>query len=114
MAAVLSCGPGAVLSHRSAAALWRLLAADGCRIEVSVALETTRRRGGIVVHRRKELAPNEVTRCNDIPVTTPLLTLIDIAASLQPRAIEAAVIEADKLDLIDHQALRSDLDAAVR
>ena len=36
MAAVLACGPGAVLSHRSAAELWRLLKPMGGRVDVTV------------------------------------------------------------------------------
>src|SRR5918994_4008048 len=36
MAAVLSCGPTAALSHASAAALWQLRSLNGTPIEVSV------------------------------------------------------------------------------
>jgi very-short-patch-repair endonuclease len=46
-----------------------------------------------------------------IPVTTPICTLIDLAALLGPRDLEAAVNEADKLDLIDPESLRTALDA---
>src|SRR2546426_5075709 len=53
MAAVLSCGPEAVLSHESAAALWEIRPVRGDEIEVSVpATIAPRGRGGITVHRR--------------------------------------------------------------
>ena len=49
-----------------------------------------------------------------IPVTTPVCTLIDLAASLPGDALEAAVSEADKLDLVDPQDLRAALDCSDR
>ena len=46
-------------------------------------------------------------------MTTPIATLIDIAPSLGRRGLEAAVNEADKLDLTDPERLRAALDAVV-
>lgn len=43
MAAVLAVGPGAVLSHRSAAALWRLLADDGRAVHGGAQASRSRR-----------------------------------------------------------------------
>jgi very-short-patch-repair endonuclease len=43
-------------------------------------------------------------------VTTPICTLIDIAARTAPAQAERAVNQADKLDLIDPEALRGALD----
>jgi very-short-patch-repair endonuclease len=105
MAAVLTCGPRAALSHSSAGALRRIRpVAD--RIEVTVPGPGTRRRAGIVVHR----AEREVVRVDGIPVTTPACTLIDLATQLDDDELEAAVNEADKRDLIDPEALRSALE----
>src|SRR3954454_9159982 len=53
MAAVLTCGPKAVLSHGSAAALWGI--GPEWRLEVSIPLSLDRRRPGIVIHRRSGL-----------------------------------------------------------
>jgi very-short-patch-repair endonuclease len=36
----------------------------------------------------------------DIPVTTPVVTMLDLAASLSRRQLERAIAEADRLDLI--------------
>jgi very-short-patch-repair endonuclease len=105
MAAVLSCGPRAVLSHTSAAALWRI--APEQRREVSIPLPLDRRRPGIVVHRRREL---RATRHRGIPVTPVVDTLVDLAATLDTDATEAAINEADKRDLCDPERLRAALD----
>jgi very-short-patch-repair endonuclease len=45
-----------------------------------------------------------------IPVTSPALTLVDLAARLQDGPLEAAVNEADKLNRIDTETLRAELD----
>src|SRR5882762_6795046 len=49
MAAVLSCGPEAALSHLSAAALWQIAPERRGPIEVSVPARVARRRPGVVV-----------------------------------------------------------------
>jgi very-short-patch-repair endonuclease len=111
MAAVLACGPAAVLSHDSAAALWGIRPASHS-LEVSVLTGAKRRPEGISVHRRHDLPPEEVTDCHGIPVTSPIRTLIDMAVRLDREPLEAAINEADKLDLCDPEALRSALDDA--
>jgi very-short-patch-repair endonuclease len=110
MAAVLSCGPGAALSHESAAALMEIRAHIGGKIEVSVPAGVRRRARGIVVHRRKRRGPWELTVHRGIPVTSPVCTLVDLATRLSRRHLEAAINEADKLDLIDPESLRSGLE----
>jgi hypothetical protein len=109
MAAVLCCGVGAVLSHRSAGELWGILRRPSSTLEVSVPRGSSRRRPGIVIHRQ---APpqSELTKHRGIPVTSPLCTLIDLAAGLQRDPLEAAVNEADRLDLIDPEAVRAGLE----
>jgi very-short-patch-repair endonuclease len=109
MGAVLACGDGAVLSHETAAALWEIREDHGSLIHVSVAGRTLRRRAGIAAHRRDCLRHDDVTRRRGIPVTTPICTLIDIAAGLSLAQRERAVSEADKLDLVDPETLRSGL-----
>jgi very-short-patch-repair endonuclease len=110
MAALLSCGSDAVLSHESAAALWEIRPVRDDLIELSVPLPASHRRQGIVVHRRRRLPAEELTRRHRIPVTRPICTLVDIAARLDRGQLEAAVNEADKRDLTDPEKLRSALD----
>jgi very-short-patch-repair endonuclease len=109
MAAVLSCGSSAVLSHRSAAALWRIHADESGSVDVSVPLRSDPRRAGIVVHRRANLRSEEVTQCRGIPVTTPFRTLVDLATRLPRDSLEAAINEADKRELTDPDSLRAAL-----
>jgi very-short-patch-repair endonuclease len=92
LAAVLAAGPGAVLSHRSAAALWGIRDAAGARPEVTVA---RRRRLTSVTTHRIALAEDEITINDGIPVTTPARTLLDLAEQLTPQRLERAVHEAE-------------------
>jgi very-short-patch-repair endonuclease len=110
MAAVLSCGPEAALSHESAAALWGIRKQSLVEIDVSVPARVRHRRAGIRVHRRSTLDPPDVGRCRGITVTQPICTLVDLAARLPAAQLEAAVNEADKLGLVDPEALRAGLD----
>ncbi|MEX2194676.1 MAG: type IV toxin-antitoxin system AbiEi family antitoxin domain-containing protein [Thermoleophilaceae bacterium] len=103
MAAVLAGGRGAVLSHRSAAALWGILA-DGRRtIEVTVSRDR-RPRARIQVH-VSVVPPDERTVVDGIPVTTVPRTLFDLAAVVTRRQVERAWHEADVARLWDALSL---------
>lgn len=91
-AAVLACGPGAVLSHASAAALWGFRKRWPSSIEVTTA--TARRRAGIKVHRSGTLSRPDITRHRGIPVTTAVRTLIDLAPGLSDRQMIRMINEA--------------------
>ncbi|HET7053929.1 MAG TPA: DUF559 domain-containing protein [Solirubrobacterales bacterium] len=111
MAAVLACGPDAILSHGSAAALWGFGAEQGNAIEVSV--PAGKRRGrlrGIRVHRRTEAILSDVAVHEEIPLTSSVRTLIDLASRLRPMQLERAVNEADKLDRVRADVLHASLD----
>jgi very-short-patch-repair endonuclease len=110
MAAVLACGSQAVVSHETALALWGLGPDRGSMIHVSVPAQFDRRPPGVAVHRPGRLEPSDVTLRQRIPVTTPARTLIDLAAVLPARHVEAAVNAADKLDLLTPDRLRAELD----
>ena len=110
MAAVLTCGAAAVLSHATAAALWDIRKEREPCIHVTVPAPLDRRQAGIRVHRRMALGTDDVTRCSSIPVTTPVRTLLDLATAVPASDLEATVNEADKHDLVDPEALRVELD----
>lgn len=110
-AAVLSCGAEAILSHETAATLWGIRPLSGRTIEVSVPVARRPRRRGILVHRRIGLDGEDLATHRGIPVTGAVCTLIDLAPRLPSRQLEAAVNEADKLDLVNPEALREELDA---
>ena len=109
MAAVLVCGEDALLSHRSAAALWGIGQEQPGRIDVSVRRKRESRRRGLKVRSRRALPDDSVTRRRGIPVTTPVQTLIDLATELPPLRLEHSVNEADKIDLVDPETLRLEL-----
>jgi very-short-patch-repair endonuclease len=111
MAAVLSCGPVAALSHHSAGGLLGICVEHDAVIHVSVVASSARRRPGIRVHRRPSLGPVDLARHAGIPVTRPVRTLLDLATVLGPRPLEAAVNAAANLDLIDPESLRAALDS---
>jgi predicted transcriptional regulator of viral defense system len=100
MAAVLACARDGVLSHESAAALWRIRTEYRGEIHDSVPVGTSHELPGIVAHRRTTIGGRDVTRRHNIPVTTPILTLIDLATRIPTGPLEAAIIEADKVDLV--------------
>lgn len=110
MAAVLACGEGALLSHRSAAALWEIGYEQRRVVDVSVMRRAELKRRGLHVRGRPSLGPENVTSQNDIPVTTPVQTLIDLSTELPAIRVERAVNEADKRDLIDPEKLREELE----
>src|SRR5439155_25642132 len=111
LAAVLSCGPGAVLSHQSAAALrgFREPEPDG-PVHVTVAGRNPGVREGVVVHRMRAPHPADRAEREGIPVTSPARTLFDLASTLSARELERAFDEARVLCLLSPGALRAALD----
>lgn len=107
MAAVLACGPRAFLSHGSAAGLLEIVPGTPSPVDVSVPSRQGARTGrGIRVHRRRGLTDADVGQHLGIPVTSPALTLLDLAPSLSREQLERAIGEADKRDLMDPESLR--------
>src|SRR3954470_14959976 len=114
MAAVLYCGRDAVLSHDDAGALWGVRAIKSGCTHISLPAGFLRRCAGIRIHRRAVLSSAEITRHHGIPVTNPTATLVDLAAHLDLAQLEAAINQADKLDLVDPETLRLALDQMLR
>lgn len=138
MAAVLACGEGAVLSHSSAAVLWELLRPLDGPVHVSIPATSGRsRRPGIHLHRCPSLqAPAELypspsylptrggrgrrlptTYRDRIPVTTIPRTIEDLRRiSFPPRLVRRSIRQAElaghRLDGVESDGTRSDLEAA--
>jgi hypothetical protein len=89
MAAVLACGPGAVLSHGSALCLWGVWRRWDRPFDVTVVAD--RRPKGIRVHRVARLHRRDVTRHLGIPVTTLARTLLDQAPCMPPKSLTRAL-----------------------
>jgi putative AbiEi antitoxin of type IV toxin-antitoxin system/uncharacterized protein DUF559 len=99
MAAVLACGPGAVLSHRCAAVLWGILESWPSTIDITAPREL-RSRDALRV-RRAWIADDERTVEGGIPVTTVARTLLDLAAVLDLHQLNRALERAEALRLSD-------------
>jgi len=112
MAAVLAYGPDAVLSHRSAAALWGLRADTRPDTDVSLPRQCAKSRPGLRVHASLTLDRNDVTQKERIPCTTVARTLLDLAEDLDDRGVERAVEQAGVLNLFDLRAVSDVLDRA--
>ncbi len=116
MAAVLACGDGAVLSHRSAAALWGLLRPHKGPVEVSTPARSGRRkRKEIRLHRCLSLVTGTTTRRLDIPVTTPARTVSDLRGTVPPHLWRRAVRQAELAGFslgpaVETDGTRSDLE----
>jgi very-short-patch-repair endonuclease len=113
MAAVLAGGPGAALSHWTAASNWGMVRSAASRVDVTVPNRREHRRG--VRFHRSNLPRDEVTVHTGMPVTVPARTLFDIASGLPlpreatrpPRRFEAALNQAESLQLWDGPPLIS-------
>jgi len=104
MAAVLAAGEGAVLSHRSAARLWRLLPPAAEVIDVICPPDRIVRRKGIVNHSFR-LEDDEWLVRDGIPVTSPFRTIFDLAAVAGRREVERAFHEAEAREVTDRVSL---------
>jgi predicted transcriptional regulator of viral defense system len=104
LAAVLACGKGAVLSHRSAAAHWGLLESEATRTDVTTP-RTRAANATIRLHRSHSLDARDTTSHRGIPITSVPRTLLDLAATVKPDRLERALAQAEHLELYDHSAI---------
>lgn len=94
MAAVLACGPRAVLSYGTAAQLWGI---RGSRRPIEVTRVSGHRRPhGVRLHQTRSLPDEHVTKEAGIPVTTLERTLLDTASRLDERQLEHDLVAADR------------------
>jgi very-short-patch-repair endonuclease len=107
MAAVLACGPDAVLSHRSAAYLWGLV--DEWPDPIDVTAPNRRGRGpvGVAAHRDGSLQPIDKSTLHAIPCTSLARTLLDYAGIVPEWELRKAVAQAEVLGVLDPAAVRS-------
>jgi very-short-patch-repair endonuclease len=94
MAALLACGSAAILSHRSAAALWELLPYPASALAcVTFPSELRAKRPGLRI-RRATIPQRDIRRRARMPLTSPPRTILDLAAELGPEELERVVAEA--------------------
>ena len=98
LAAVLACQPNAYASHRSAAHLLDLLSLPKNSTTVEVSTTRDVRRRGIRVHRVGRFGPGEIGEVDDLPVTSPARTILDLSGRLDDEELEHLVAEAHAQD----------------
>lgn len=93
MAGALWGGTEALISHRSAAALWNLQGVKQHQVELTIPTRSGLHSKRLKVH-RADLGPRDRRRIDEIPVTSPERTLIDLAVVLDVGALEIALEDA--------------------
>jgi very-short-patch-repair endonuclease len=109
MAAVLACGPEAVISHHAAAALHDLRPLPQGAIDVTA--PNSHRRTGVRCH-VSSVPPTHRTRIDRIPVTSLERTYLDYAEQSTPRQLTAALEAGDRRNILDLRTLRSVIDSS--
>jgi hypothetical protein len=109
---VLRYGDEAVVSHRSAAAVWGIRPWSGTFVELTLpGRGGTKKRPGRLLHRSGDLPDHELTVERGIPTTTLPRTLLDLAAVVPPHHLRRAVERAEQAELFDLCAVLRVLDA---
>ena len=103
MAAVLKCGPDAVVSHWTAASRWELLRA--MRGPVHINAPSDRRVRGIRTHHVQRLHPQDRAKRDGIPITSVPRTLLDLAAVADERLLRRAVNQAERAGWLNRRAI---------
>jgi very-short-patch-repair endonuclease len=108
-AALLAGGGAAILSHRSAAALWKLTAPTLIP-DVTVVGRHVRKRKGIRLHLVEAIDMADMRVRHGLKVTAPARTLVDLAAVADEETLEAALSEAYSLRRITEPGLHDALE----
>ncbi len=109
LAAVLACGPGALLSHYSAAWLLGLLPTQPIPVHVTAPIPRGRR-PRLVIHHSRTLVEEDRDLEAGIPVTSVARTLLDQAALVSFTQLRRALKRSEELKLFDLPAVLSVLD----
>lgn len=105
LAAVLGAGPGAVASHRTAAALWQLEGIRRVKPEITVPRGRRYRRDGVTVHQSGDLDRVESRVVEGIPTTPVARTLLDLGAVMPNKLVHVALDDARRRRLTQWNAL---------
>ena len=108
-AAVLACGEGAVVSHRSAAALLGLLEPAPAVVDVIAPGHRGRKIDGIHAHLVRVPEVTETGDVAGIPCTSPGRTLVDLAGTVGDWALRGAFERAAARRLLDLRAVEAAL-----
>src|SRR4051794_35876665 len=110
MAAVLACGTGAVISHRSAGSLLGLLDQGPMVIDVIAPPSRGRKIDGIYLHRVRPPRLEETGTMHGIPCTSPPRTLVDLAGVVGEWTLRSAFERAARRESLDIAAIEASID----
>jgi very-short-patch-repair endonuclease len=110
LAATFACGKGALISHRSAAALLGLLDKGPAVIDIIPVSEAGRAIDGIRFHRVRPPRRDEVGAVDGIPCTSPARTLVDIAGTVGDWTLRSCFERAAQRKLLDIPAIEASMD----
>ncbi|HET7510069.1 MAG TPA: type IV toxin-antitoxin system AbiEi family antitoxin domain-containing protein [Solirubrobacterales bacterium] len=113
-AATLACGEGAVISHRSAAAILRLIDKGPAVIDVIAPGARGRKIDGIRFHRVRAPRPDEVGTVAGIPCTSPSRTLVDLASVVGDWTLRSAFERAAQRRSLDIPEIERAIDPGRR
>jgi very-short-patch-repair endonuclease len=108
-AAIMHFNGSALLSHRTAAAVWMMIESEGEVVELTLLGRNAHRRPGLTVHRAAAIAPADVRRHLDLPVTAPARTLVDLAGCVSALELENALAECRARSLASDTEIRAAL-----
>jgi very-short-patch-repair endonuclease len=103
LAAVLACGPGALLSYRAAGSLQGLLSYSP-QFDVTVP-RPRKPKPGIVIHRSRLIHAEDRSSVRGIPVTSVARTLVDLADGFSDERLAKVVHEAEVRRVFDLDAI---------
>jgi hypothetical protein len=110
MAAVLACGKGAVVSHRSAAALLGFVDKGPVVIDVIAPPSRGRKIDGIYLHHVRPPRLEETGTFDGIPCTSPARTLVDLAGVVGEWTLRSAFERAARRNMLDLAAIEASID----
>jgi Protein of unknown function (DUF559) len=110
MAAALTVGEGAAISHKSAASMWGLLDTGQTRMDVTIANSHARQRPGLRIHVTQALHPEDVTTLDGVPVTNVARTVVDLASIVSKTQLLRVLEQAERSGQLNLLALGRALD----
>jgi len=111
MAAALWGGDGSVVSHGTAGKLWGIAGARTGKVELWVPSPRDPKHPLVHVHRGTRIDRTDRTTVGPIPITTPIRTLIDLAARMEDDRLLGAMESVFQKDLGTPERLSARLDA---
>lgn len=109
-AAILACGPQAMLSFRVAAPLWALPARKTDLIDITVVGRRPSAKRGVRIHYMNHLAPGDLRRREGLPISSPALTILDLAGLDDEEEFRKVLNEARIQRLVTDRELRATID----